>query len=406
MKGWGSRALSAWESMRAPVRAAAERRDQEFTPPPLPMVVEPVPEVEVSPDQEVSRGIRIAAAWSWRLLLIGAAGYFVLILVGRLSAIVIPIIVALLLSALLTPLVGWLRRARLPGSLATAIALIAGIAAIVGVLTAVIQQFVSGFPLLTKKAAEGIEQIQDYLKTGPLHMTDHQLNQMLDTVRTWLVGNKDNLTENAVSTFVTTAHVLTGMLLVLFVTFFFLRDGQRIWTFLVGLFPVRARESLGGAGQAAWRTLVAYVRATVLVAFIDGVGIGMAVWLLGVPQFALPLGALVFLGAFIPIIGATLTGAIAVLVAFVIKGPFTALLVFAAVIAVQQLEGHVLQPLIMGRAVAIHPLAVIVAIGAGLVLAGIVGALVAVPLVATLNTGIRYIVGRNVVLTEMEEDTG
>ncbi|WP_245563587.1 AI-2E family transporter [Longispora albida] len=395
------RARNAWEAVRAPVRAAAERRDQEFTPPPAPQP-EPdaVPDPDPDPEHDVPRGVRVAAAWAWRLLVIGAAAYFILYMIGLLSAVVIPLIVALLLSALLSPAVGWLRRLRVPGSLATAIVLICGIAAIAGVLTAVIREFVAGIPVLSKKAAEGIERIQEYLKNGPLKMSDHQLNQVLDTMRDWLVGNKANITDSAVSTFVTTAHVLTGMLLVLFVTFFFLRDGQRIWAFLVGLFPVKARESLGGAGHAAWRTLVAYVRATVLVAFIDAVGIGLSVYLLGVTQFALPLGALVFLGAFIPIIGATVTGAVAVLVAFVIKGPVTALLVFAAVIAVQQLEGHVLQPLIMGKAVAIHPLAVIVAIGAGLVLAGIVGALVAVPLVATLNTGIRYVIGRNVVPTE------
>jgi predicted PurR-regulated permease PerM len=350
----------------------------------------------------VPRGIRVTAAWGWRLLVIGATAYFILYLIGMLSAVVIPIVVALLLSALLTPAVGRLRLWGVPGSLATAIVLICGIAAIAGVLTVVIQEFIGGLPLLSTKAAEGIGQIQYYLKAGPLHMTDHQFNQMLDTIHSWLIRNTGTLTQSAVSTFVATAQVLTGILLVLFTTFFFLRDGRRIWIFLVGLFPTRARNSLGGAGLAAWRTLVAYVRATVLVAFIDAVGIGLAVFVLGVPGFALPLAALVFLGAFIPIIGATVTGAVAVLVAFVIKGPLTALLVLLAVIAVQQLEGHVLQPLIMGKAVAIHPLAVILAVGSGLVLAGIVGALVAVPLVATLNTGIRYMIGRNVVLTELE----
>jgi predicted PurR-regulated permease PerM len=180
---------------------------------------------------------------------------------------------------------------------------------------------------------------------------------------------------------------------VLFSLFFFLRDGRRISRFLIGLLPEGARAPLFGAADVSWTTLVSYVRATVLVAFIDALGIGLALAILRV-QFAFPLAALVFLGAFIPIVGATVSGAVAVLVALVDRGLVVALILLAAVIAVQQLEGHVLQPLIMGRAVAIHPLAVIVAIAAGIVLAGIIGALVAVPIVAVLNTGIRHLADR------------
>jgi predicted PurR-regulated permease PerM len=158
--------------------------------------------------------------------------------------------------------------------------------------------------------------------------------------------------------------------------------------------PSVARGPLGAAGEAGWATLVSYVRATVLVAFIDALGIGLALTFLRV-QLAFPLAALVFLAAFVPIVGATVSGAVAVLVALVTKGWVTALLVLAAVILIQQLEGHILQPLIMGRAVAIHPLAVIVAIATGLVLAGIIGALIAVPLVAVLNTGIRRLISHH-----------
>ena len=165
------------------------------------------------------------------------------------------------------------------------------------------------------------------------------------------------------------------------------------WKFLVGLLPRAAREPVGSAGEAAWRTLVAYVRATVLVAFIDALGIGIALLIMRV-EFAFPLAALVFLAAFVPIVGATVSGSVAVLVALVTRGPLIALLVAVTVIAIQQLEGHVLQPIIMGRAVAIHPLAVIVAISTGAVLNGIIGALVAVPIVAVLNTGIRHLAGR------------
>ena len=181
----------------------------------------------------------------------------------------------------------------------------------------------------------------------------------------------------------------------LFATFFFLRDGNRIWRFLVRLLPVAARWKVDDAGRASWATLGAYVRATVLVAFIDAVGIGIFLVVFDVP-FAFPLAALVFLGAFIPIVGAFLSGVVAVLVALVDSGPVTALIILGVVIGVQQVEGHLLQPLIMGRAVAIHPLAVIIGIAAGVVLAGITGALVAVPLIAVLNTAVRRLAARSV----------
>jgi predicted PurR-regulated permease PerM len=336
-------------------------------------------------DLDVPRGLRVAGAWAWRVLLLVLAAAAVLWAIGKLK-----LVIALLLSALLSPLVGLLRQARVPRSLATTIVLIGGLAAVVGTLTLVINEFVNGAPELSRNAADGIGRIQNWLKTGPLGLSQTQLDGMFTGVGTWFDENRDALTSGAVSTATTLTHVLAGIFLVLFATFFFLRDGRRISRFLIGLLPEGARGRVAGAADVSWSTLVSYVRATVLVAFIDAVGIGLALLILKVP-FALPLAALVFLGAFIPIVGATLSGAVAVLVALVDRGLVVALIVLAAVIAVQQLEGHVLQPLIMGRAVAIHPLAVIVAIAAGVVLAGIVGALVAVPIVAVLNTGIRHL---------------
>jgi predicted PurR-regulated permease PerM len=352
------------------------------------------PSVSSRDDEDVPRSLRLAAAWSWRLLVIAAAAAAVLWVVGRLHLVLIPLSIALLLSALLSPLVGWLRRrVRMHRSLATAIVLIGGIAAVAGTLTAVISQFVSGLPKLTQNAADGISQIQKWLRTGPLHLSNKQLTDAVDAAQKWLDDHRATLTIGALSTAGTALDVLAALFLVLFATFFFLRDGRRIWRFVVGLFPAGAREPLASAGEQAWGTLVAYVRATVLVAFIDAVGIGLWLVILRV-QFAFPLAALVFLGAFIPIVGSTISGSVAVLVALVTRGPLTALLVLTGVIAIQQLEGHVLQPVIMGRAVAIHPLAVIVAIATGVVLAGIIGALVAVPLVAVLNTGVRHLIER------------
>jgi predicted PurR-regulated permease PerM len=348
-----------------------------------------------SPDgAEIPRGLRLAAGWSWRLLVLGLAAAVVLWLVGRLKAVLIPLAIALLLAALLSPAVKRLRRqARFPRSLATATVLVGGLIVVAGTLTLVISQFVNGFPALAAKSTDGILQIGTWLRTGPLHLSNQQLDSTADAMRTWVDTHRDTLAGGALATAGTAVEVLASGFLVLFATFFFLRDGGRIWRFLVRLLPAAAREPMASAGERAWLTLVAYVRATVLVAFIDAVGIGLALVILRVP-FALPLAALVFLSSFVPIVGATVSGAVAVLVALVTRGPLIALAVLLAVVLVQQLEGHVLQPLIMGRAVALHPLAVIVAIATGVVLAGIIGALVAVPIVAVFNTAIRHLIYR------------
>jgi predicted PurR-regulated permease PerM len=355
-----------------------------------PVVTEP--SVMSRDDREVPYGLRIASAWSWRLLVLAIVIAVILWIISRLKTVVIPLSIALLLSALLSPMANALRRwVRLPRSLAAALVLVAGLAAVAGTLTLVISEFVNGFSSLSEKASAGVQQIQRWLQTGPLHLTNAQFDSALNAAANWLNDHRDAVTSSALSTATATVEALALLFLVLFATFFFLRDGRQIWQFVLLVVPPRVREPVGHAGSAAWLTLVAYVRATVLVAFIDAVGIGLLLFILRV-HFAFPLAALVFIGAFVPIVGATVSGTVAILVALVDRGPFTALLVLAGVIAVQQLEGHVLQPIIMGRAVAIHPLAVIVAIATGVVLAGIVGALVAVPIVAVLNTGIRHLV--------------
>ncbi len=349
----------------------------------------------IGPDgPELPHGLRLAAGWSWRMLVIAAAAAVVLWLVSRLSLVLIPLAIALLLAALLTPTVGRLRQqAHIPRTLATAAVLVGGLVVVAGTLTLVITQFVNGAPALAARSTDGIRKIQTWLQIGPLHLSNQQLGDAADAAQQWLDTHRDTVTSGALSTAGTAVEVLLSGFLVLFATFFFLRDGGRIWRFLVDLLPAVAREPVARAGEQSWVTLVAYVKATVLVAFIDAVGIGLALLILRVP-FALPLAALVFLSSFIPILGATVSGVVAVLVALVTRGPLVAVLVLAAVVMVQQLESHVLQPLIMGRAVAIHPLAVIVAIAAGVTLAGIIGALVAVPIVAVVNTGIRHLIHR------------
>ena len=384
----------AYDSGRESVRlaridqaAAGEPEADDFElPPRAPEVVHD--STTSQDDAEVPHSLRIAAAWSWRLIVVGVVGWALLHFIGIVSFVVIPLAIALLLSALLAPAVGWLLRLHLNRSLATFLVLIFGLAVIAGTLTLVISQFIDGASELTQKASDGVRQIQQWLKTGPLHLSDAQVTQAINNAQDWVNAHTSQLTSTGIATAATLFEVITGMLLVLFSTFFFLRDGRKIWRFIVRLFPVNARWSLADAGDASWTTLGAYVRATVLVAFIDAVGIGTALVILKIP-FPFPLAALVFLGAFIPIVGASVSGAVAVLVALVDQGWVISLIVLGAVILVQQVEGHLLQPLIMGRAVAVHPLVVIIGIASGVVLAGIIGALVAVPLIAVLNTGIR-----------------
>lgn len=308
------RLLRAYESGRESVRSGRDDADEAparaevatpespgpVAPPTATVVGAPPPaamhaSTSSRDDADVPHALRIAAAWSWRLIVIGAVAWALLRIVGTIRIVIIPLAIALLLSALLAPAVGWLLRARFPRSLATAVVLVGGLAAVVGTLTLVVNEFIQGVPELSDKSSQGVRQIQDWLKTGPLHLSDSQLTQYIDEAQRWVDDNTDRFTSAATTTAATLAEVLTGTILVLFATFFFLRDGNRIWRFLVRLLPVAARWKVDDAGRASWATLGAYVRATVLVAFIDAVGIGIFLVIFDIP-FAFPLAALVFLG--------------------------------------------------------------------------------------------------------------
>jgi predicted PurR-regulated permease PerM len=230
------------------------------------------------------------------------------------------------------------------------------------------------------------------VRTFPI--TRNQLEDAVTQAQDFLVGNQEELATGALTTAATVGEVFTGLVLALFTLFFFLKDGRSIWLWLVGLFPRESRAYLDEAARRSWRTLISYVRATVAVALVDAVGIGIGLAILQVP-LVIPLAALVFLGAFIPIIGSFLAGSVAVLVALVSVGPIKALIALGVVVAVMQLEGHVLQPLLLGRAVHVHPLAVVLAIAAGLLIGGIFGALIAVPTVACVNVAGTYLSRRH-----------
>ena len=346
-----------------------------------------------TPEDEVPRGLRVAAAWSWRLIVVLAGLYLLLWASAYVAVVVVPVIVALLLAALLQPGAAALVRHGWPPVLAALTMLVVGLGTVSGIITLVVQQVATGFGDLAAQAGQGIEQVRDLVvRTFPVTRT--QLESAVAQLQQTLVDNEDVLASGALTTAVTVGEVATGILLALFTLFFFLKDGRSIWLWLVGLFPRESRAYVDEAARRSWRTLISYVRATAAVAMVDAIGIGIGLAVLGVP-LVIPLAALVFLGAFIPIIGSFLAGTVAVLVALVSKGPITALIALAVVILVMQLEGHVLQPLLLGRAVRVHPLAVVLAIAAGLLVAGIFGALIAVPTVACVNVAGTYLSRRH-----------
>lgn len=345
-------------------------------------------------DDTVTTGMRIASAWSWRFLVVVAAAAVIYYGVSYLSEITIPVVIALLLSALLTPMLRWLTRHGWKHGWAAITVFVGGLLVVAGIITLVVRQFVAGAADLTDRVTTGLDQVQHWLITGPLKMSERQIQSAGDTVKKTVLENKDSLTSGALSTASSVGRVLTGLVLVLFILFFLLRDGEKIWHWILRLAPMRSRPRIAGAADRAWGTLTGYVRATVAVAFVDAVGIGLGLVVLGVPLYV-PLTAFVFLSSFIPIIGALLSGIVAVLVALVTVGLVKAIIVLGVVIAVQQLEAHVLQPVLLGRAVNLHPLAVAVSIASGVIVGGIVGALLAVPLAACVNAAGKYLAGRD-----------
>lgn len=336
----------------------------------------------------VPTGLRVSAALAWRFIVIIAALYVLIWLAGYFSQLMVPVAIALLLAALMAPGVERLTKWGVPRGLATVIVLIAGVAVVGGLLTFVIITFSDGLPDLQAQVTDSLKQIQTWLNDGPLHVSGEQLQDFINNIIDSIQKNQAAITQGAITTAATIGEILTGLLLTIFVLIFFLYDGPGIWRFVTRAVPSRVRERVDVAGRRGFGALVSYVRATAAVALVDAVGIGVGLAIVGVP-LVIPLSALVFLSAFVPIIGAVLAGTVAVLIALVANGLIAALIVLAVVIGVMQLESHVLQPWLLGRAVRLHPLAVVLAIAAGLIAAGIAGALLSVPLLAVLNAGIK-----------------
>lgn len=351
-----------------------------------PVVLAPRPD----PAQAVPWGVRVAAEAGWRLLILAGTVWVLMRVISAVQLVVFAFVIALLITALLQPTVARLRRHGVPRGPATAMTAILGFVVIGLMGWFVTWQVMENIDNLSDQIQSGIDDLRNWLLKSPFHVTDKQINQIAKNLREAVGANTDQITSAGLEGVQVVVEALTGILLTFFSTLFLLYDGRRIWEWTLKLVPVAARPAVAGAGPRAWRTLTAYVRGTVLVALIDAVFIGVGIYFLDVPM-AVPLAVFIFLFSFIPLVGAVASGALAVVVALVTQGVFTAVMTLAVVLAVQQIEGHILQPFILGRAVRVHPLAVVLTVATGGMVAGIGGAVVAVPLVAVTNTVVSYL---------------
>ncbi|QDP98587.1 AI-2E family transporter [Microlunatus elymi] len=334
--------------------------------------------------------VELAAQWAWRFLVVVGAIAVCVYLVASLSEIVIPVLVALLVCALISPPVQFLRRHRWPKVLAI-LAVLVGLLLIVGGLALLVTtQIRSGLPGLEARSVARYNSFRTYLRVGPLHLSDTALAADLDKAIQAMKKNGSAIFGGALSAGATVGRIVAGALITLFSTIFMLIDGAVVWGWIVGLFPRPARPAVDGAGRAGWLTLSAFVRVQLLVAAADAVGVGLVAFFLGLPV-VVPLAVLVLLASFVPLVGAIATGVLAVLIALVYLGPLQAVIMLAGVVVVHLMESHVLQPLVMGSAVRVHPLAVVLAVAGGSFIAGIPGALFAVPAAAVIHTMISYV---------------
>ncbi|MEU3829607.1 AI-2E family transporter [Streptomyces sp. NPDC029080] len=357
-----------------------------------PPVRRPAPPAGPRPDPAavVPWGVRVAAEAGWRLLVLAGTVWVLMRVISAVQLVVFAFVIALLVTALLQPTVARLTRRGVPRGLATALTAISGFVVIGLMGWFVTWQVMENIDTLSTQIQSGIDDLRNWLLKSPFHVTDKQINQIAQNLREAIGANADQITSAGLEGVQVIVEALTGILLVFFSTLFLLYDGKRIWEWFLKLVPAAARPGVSGAGPRAWRTLTAYVRGTVLVALIDAIFIGIGIYFLDVPM-AVPLAVFIFLFSFIPLVGAVASGALAVIVALVTQGVFAAVMTLAVVLAVQQIEGHVLQPFILGRAVRVHPLAVVLTVAAGGMVAGIGGAVVAVPLVAVTNTVVGYL---------------
>lgn len=331
--------------------------------------------------EHVPLWLRVSAAWSWRLIVVGIIAYVAFTGFTTLASIMLPLGIALLIAAPLEQLVSRLQRWRIPRTVGALLAILSLITIVLGLGVAAGSSVVSGFSELQQAAVQGFDQFLDWLVQGPIHMERAQIDELLGNAQKTLQDNAWGVATGAFSVTGTIGTLFAGSIIALFALFFFLKDGRSLWLWFVQLLPERRGVRIDRAGMSAWLTLRRYTETSVFVAFIDAVGIGVGAWLLGLP-LALPIAIFVFLLSFIPLFGATISGAIAVAVALVDGGVTTAVWMAVIVLAVQQIEGNILYPWLFGKAASLHPLAILLTVSTGTILLGLVGAVIAVPIVS------------------------
>ena len=339
-------------------------------------------------EEAVSWGVRVAAAWTWRLLVVGAGLYVLANIFGRIELVAISFVIALFLTAILHPLERKIALViRRPKSLSALLALLIGLGLLAGVGYFVAWQISTHSDELGNQVTQFVNETEKWLRTGPLHLNSTDLDKITTNITDTIKSHQGELISGAIATVRTVVEFLTALLLILLSTFFLLRDGEQVWNWVVRLLPRAAQRRLDVAGRAGWHTLGGYMRGQLLIALFHGVTVTILLFALKVP-LAGALGVLIFLGSFIPLVGLTVTGALCVAVTILEHGLTAGIIVAIAITVLVQVEGHVLQPWIMSRNVELHPLAIALTVITGTTLAGIVGALFSVPLVAFLNSTI------------------
>jgi len=340
--------------------------------------------VSVPEQSRVPSWLQTAAAWSWRLLLLAVAIYLIARMLGVLYIVVVPCVAALLLTALLQPLTSRLRRAGLPALAATWVTLLIAAVVLSGLVMLVANRASADYPTLLAEAKHTTAQVQAWLAGPPFHVKNSNIQRFLNDIPSYLSKHKTLVEGTVVTGGKIASEFFGGLVLMLFVTFFLIKDGDRIWNWFLGAMRTSAARRVDRAGHAAWLVLVYYMRGTVAVAAIHALVIGLVLSIMGVP-LAVPLAVLVFLAAFVPLVGLLAAGALAILVTLATKGWVDAVILLGILIIEDQLEAHLLQPQVVGKMVRLHPLAVILSLAVGGVLAGIPGAVVAVPIVAVIT---------------------
>lgn len=335
-------------------------------------------------DDAVPPGMRIAAAFSWRLLVVGAALAVLILLVVLLQDIIVPFLIALLLCALLVPMSSFLRRHRWPKWAAILTSLVSVVVAIGGLGLIVTAQIRYDLPSLEKRLHASISSLQSLLASEPFGITASQVNKWISDGSDYLQSHASSIFSGFIAAGSGAIHVFEGLFIIIFTTLFVLIDGPRIWQWVVRIFPRRARARLDVAGHAGWKTLTSFIRVQLVVAITDALGVVIGALILQIP-LAIPIGVIVFFGAFVPVVGAIVAGIVAVVIALVFNGWVPALIMLGIIVLVQQLESHVLHPFLTGSAVKVHPLGVVLGVTAGTTIAGVVGAFFAVPFIATVN---------------------